>query len=448
MYIHPNHMSKLTDPRIPAGFMELLPQEQIVFNGLLDTIRRTYELYGFAPIETPAIEFAEVLLAKAGGETEKQLYRFTRGDNDLCLRFDLTVPLARYVAAHQHQLVFPFKRYQIQKVWRAERPQKGRLREFYQCDIDIVGSASTLADAEVVGVINAVFNNLGLNRFTVRISNRKILTGFLASLGLVDLAADILRLVDKMEKQDHASLSAEMGALGVDSAAVEKIFAFVALKGSPNSVIAELRSLGIDNELFATGVDELETTTRGIAQLGVPDENYQVDLTIARGLDYYTGTVYETVLHDYPGIGSVCSGGRYDNLTGFYTDAVLPGVGISIGLTRLFDQLRAAGLYNETKPTPAKVLVAQVGPDFTAESLKVASAFRAQGISTETSLEETSLGKQLKYANRLQVPFVAIIGMQEAGGGEIVLKNMETAEQSVVTVEEATTFIKKPGICK
>jgi len=431
------------EPRTLAGFMELLPAEQIAFNSMLDTIRRSYELFGFTPIETPAIEYSDVLLAKAGGETEKQIYRFMRGDNDLCLHFDLTVPLARYVAEHYGQLTFPFRRYQIQKVWRAERPQKGRFREFYQCDIDIIGSKSPLVDAEIPSVIYSVFTTLGFDRFTIRVSNRKVLNGFLESLGLSNLCQDILRLVDKIEKQDRESLATEIEALGISRESVEKIFVFVGINGTTSEIISQLQALGVQNSLFEEGLSELKTLVEGIATLGVPEANYKIDLTIARGLDYYTGTVYETVLDDYPSIGSVCSGGRYDDLASYYTDVELPGVGISIGLTRLFDQLRTAGLLKIGQSTPSKVLIVQVDSSFLTKSLEIATELRKQGIPTEIYLEDAKLGKQLKYANKLQFPFVAIVGMNEAKDGEVVLKNMTTAEQSVMSIQQAADTIKE-----
>lgn len=430
-------------PKTLAGFMELLPAEQIAFNRMLDTIRTTYELFGFTPIETPAIEYSEVLLAKAGGETEKQVYRFMRGDNDLCLHFDLTVPLARYVAEHYGQLTLPFRRYQIQKVWRAERPQKGRFREFYQADIDIIGSNSPLVDAEIPSVIHSVFTTLGFDRFTIRVSNRKVLNGFLESLGLSDLCQDILRLIDKIEKQDRESLAVEIESLGISRESVEKIFVFVGINGTTGEVISQLQALGVQNNLFEEGLGELKTLVEGIATFGVPETNYKIDLTIARGLDYYTGTVYETILDDYPSIGSVCSGGRYDDLATYYTDVELPGVGISIGLTRLFDQLRTAGLLEIGQSTPSKVLLVQVDSSHLTKSLGIATELRKQGIPTEVYMEDAKLGKQLKYANKLQFPFVAIIGMDEARDGEVVLKNMTNAEQSVVSIQQAADAIKK-----
>ena len=335
------------EPKTLAGFMELLPEEQVIFNHMKDTIRASYEKFGFLPLDTPIIEYSEVLLAKAGGETEKQIYRFEKGDTDLSLRFDLTVPLAKFVAQNLYNLSYPFRRYQIGKVFRGERPQKGRYREFYQCDIDIIGDGelSILNDAEIPSIIYTTFKNLGFDNFTIRVNNRKILGGFFKALGYEDKISDILRIIDKVEKIGVDAVKEILVEMDISSENVDKIIEFISIKGTPDEVISKLRSLNIDNELFNNGIDELEAVSCNVEAFGLPAENYKIDLTIARGLDYYTGTVYETVLNDYPQIGSVCSGGRYDNLAEFYTNKKLPGVGISIGLTRLFYQLRQAGLH-------------------------------------------------------------------------------------------------------
>jgi len=429
------------DPRIPAGFMELLPAEQIEFNRMLDIIRQTYELYGFLPIETPALEYASVLLAKAGGETEKQIYRFERGNKEYCLHFDLTVPLARYVATHYHDLTFPFRRYQLQKVWRAERPQRGRFREFYQCDIDVIGTTDIVTDAEIVSVIDAVFSALGFERFTIRINNRKVLNGYLDHLGLSSVSQEVLRSIDKLEKRGQDTVSKELQELGVGEKDIESLYRFLAITGPPAETIGTLRSMDISNETFVQGLTELESVVEGIQLFGVPETHYTVDLTIARGLDYYTGTVYETVLDDHLAIGSICSGGRYDNLADYYTNISLPGVGASIGLTRLFDQLKTAGVLSIDASTVAKVLVVPIEPQHLPQALKVAAAFRQASIPTEVSTSGKKLGAQLKYADKLQFPFVAIVGMDEAGADEVAIKNMAASSQAIMSMDQARRAI-------
>lgn len=426
-------MSK-TKASIPAGFLELLPGEQIEFNRMLDAIRRVFELFGFAPIETPAIEYASVLLAKGGGETEKQVYRFERGDKEYCLHFDLTIPLARYVAMHYHDLSFPFRRYQIQKVWRAERPQRGRFREFYQCDIDIVGDDNMLADAEMLLVTNTVFMALGFERFTIRVNNRKVLNGFIEHLGYNELSEQILRSLDKFEKLGEDAVTRELTALGLSADVVKSLFDFIRITGSQEEVVGQLERLEIGNPVFVQGLSELKELLVGVKQLGLSEERYKIDLSIARGLDYYTSTVYETTLDEYPEIGSVCSGGRYDDLTSLYGEVRLPGVGISIGLTRFFDQLRSAGLLNTDRATTAKVLIVPIDPDHLGEALNIASRFRGRGIPTEVRTKQANLGAQLKYAHKQNFPFVAIVGMDEAKDGEITLKDMSTSVQSVLDI--------------
>ena len=339
-------MQEKVIPRILPGFMELLPAEQILFNDMYDTIRGVYESFGFLPLDTPVIELSEVLLAKAGGETEKQIYRFQKGDSDLSLRFDLTVPLARYVSAHYNDLVFPFKRYQMSKVFRGERPQKGRFREFYQCDIDIIGNEELdlRYDAEMPAIIYRVFEKLGIGDFVIRINNRKVLGGFFAALGLSDKIEDILRILDKIEKIGKEAAVSELVALGVSADKTDTIIDFITSDGDCEQILAKLRAMSIENETYTSGVSELAAVTEYMRMFGMPEDSFRIDLTIARGLDYYTGTVYETQIKAHPEFGSVCSGGRYDNLTGYYTDKKLPGIGISIGLTRLFSQLLASGL--------------------------------------------------------------------------------------------------------
>lgn len=422
---------QIITPSILPGFMELLPADQLVFNEMLDTIKKTYEKYGFIPVDTPMIEKSEVLLAKGGGETEKQIYRFNKGDNDLSLRFDLTVPLARYVSQHFGELTFPFKRYHIGKVFRGEKPQKGRFREFYQCDIDIIGneSLSVINDAEILSVIYSTFKALGFDDFTIRINNRKVLNGFFESLNVSD-KAEVLRTIDKLEKIGKDAVAAELKATGLSSDDADSVLKFVDIKGNCSEIIKSLRELGIENETFIEGVNELELVLNYIDSFKVPSSNYTVDLTIARGLDYYTGTIYETILNQYPSIGSVCSGGRYDNLAQNYTNKKLPGVGISIGLTRLFYQLRAAGVVGETKKaTPSKILVIPM-QETMAQSLEISTKLREADIPTEIYFNEGKMGKKFSYADKLGIPYVIVVGEDEVKLGKFKLKNMKTGEQA------------------
>ena len=427
----------IVEPSILSGFMELLPKEQMLFNSMVDTIRATYESFGFIPVDTPVIEKAEVLLAKSGGDTAKQVYRFNKGEHDLALRFDLTVPLARYVAQHYGELTFPFRRYHISKVYRGEKPQKGRFREFYQCDIDIIGngSLSIINDAEIVSVIYNTFKALGFGDFTIMINNRKLLSGFFESLGIDD-ATEVLRIVDKIDKAGEDYVKAELLKNGASEEATESILKLVKLFGEPLDIVNELKNWGIDNEKFIAGLEELEAVCKSIKALGVPSECFKLNLKIARGLDYYTGTVYETFLNDYPELGSVCSGGRYDELAQNYTKQSLPGVGISIGLSRLFYQLNEAGIIsNNGKATPTNILI--VPMDDTVEyALKTASRFRSRGIATEVYLNGGKMGKKLNYANKLGIPYVAVVGESEMQNGTVMLKDMESGEQKEVKVDD------------
>ena len=437
-------MEKVT-PRILPGFMELLPADQILFNDMYDKIREVYESFGFLPLDTPVIELSEVLLAKAGGETEKQIYRFQKGDNDLSLRFDLTVPLARYVAQHQNDLVFPFKRYQMSKVYRGERPQKGRFREFYQCDIDIIGGddLDILYDAEMPAVIYHVFKKLGIGDFTIRINNRKVLGGFFASLGLSDKIEEILRIIDKIEKIGKDKVVEELVKIGVPEESTGKIIDFITISGDRKQMLESLRALGVEDETFTLGVNELETVSDAMVMFGMPEENFRIDLSIARGLDYYTGTVYETTINGHPEFGSVCSGGRYDNLTGYYTDKKLPGIGISIGLTRLFSQLRDNGLIAPKTGSMAKVLVIPMDKDVLPYAVKTANTFRANGIPSDVYYGTKGMKQKMKYAARMGVAYAAIIGTDEATSGVLALKDMNgEGGQKTVNVEEAIEILK------
>ncbi len=434
------------EPKTLAGFMELLPEEQVIFNHMKDTIRSSYEKFGFLPLDTPIIEYSEVLLAKAGGETEKQIYRFTKGDTDLSLRFDLTVPLAKFVSQNLYNLSYPFRRYQIGKVFRGERPQKGRYREFYQCDIDIIGDGelSVLNDAEIPSIIYTTFKNLGFDNFTVRVNNRKILGGFFAELGYEDKITDILRIIDKVEKIGVGTVKEILAEMEILPENVDRIIEFISIKGSAFEVISKLRSLSIKNEMFNLGVDELEIVSNNVEAFGLPAKNYKIDLTIARGLDYYTGTVYETVLNDYPQIGSICSGGRYDNLAEFYTNKKLPGVGISIGLTRLFYQLKEAGLLKEINKNISKVMVIPMVDDIK-ECIKVATELRNSGVNTEIYYNEKSIKGKFNYANKLGIPYVIVIGEDEVKSNTVAIKNMITGNQVSVRndIHEILEIIKE-----
>lgn len=430
-------------PRILPGFMELLPEDQILFNKIYDTIRQVYESFGFLPLDTPVIELSEVLLAKAGGETEKQIYRFNKGDNDLALRFDLTVPLARYVAQHSGQLTFPFKRYQMSKVYRGERPQKGRFREFYQCDIDIIGNEELdiAYDAEMPAVIYNVFKKLNLGKFTIRLNNRKVLNGFFESLGLEDKISDILRTIDKIDKIGKENVVECLKEIGVEEDKINSIISFITISGTDSEKINALRNMNVENAKFNEGVNELEKVTDYMRAFDIAEDYFEIDLTIARGLDYYTGTVYETVLDDYRSLGSVCSGGRYDNLAEYYTKQKLPGIGISIGLTRLFYQLKDAGIISSERKSLADVLIVPMGVDMK-YVLKVASAARSLGYITDVYYADKGMKHKMKYADKLGIPYVVIIGEDELNSEKVTVKNMLTGQQNTVDFDKNTDFIK------
>ena len=436
-------MSQKVQPRTLPGFMELIPNDQVKFNQMKETIQKSYERFGFLPLDTPVIELSEVLLAKAGGETEKQIYRFQKGDSDLALRFDLTVPLAKYVAEYYNSLAFPFKRYQIGKVYRGEKAQKGRYREFYQCDIDIIGDGelSIINDAQIPSVIYNTFKELGFDDFTICINNRKILNGLFSSLGLCSLATDILRVIDKIEKIGEESVKSELMELGVDFDAVVKIIDFVTIDGTNDEKLSALSSLNITDKLFEEGVQELSDVIKYIRVLGIPENFVSIDLKIARGLDYYTGTVYETFLNDYRKIGSVCSGGRYDNLAEYYTDKKLPGVGISIGLTRLFYQLSQVNAIKADKESISDVIIIPMGDEID-KCLEVASSLRKENINTDIFFESGKMKKKMKYADKWCIPFVIIIGERERETGLYTLKNMRTGEQLNISLEEIISTIK------
>ena len=436
-------MAKMT-PRTLSGFMELLPQPQQQMERMMDILRRTYSLYGFTPLDTPVIEASEVLLAKGGGETEKQIYRFQKGDADLALRFDLTVPLAKYVALHYNDLSFPFRRYQIGKVYRGERAQRGRFREFYQADIDIIGDGKLdiTNEAEIPAIIYQTFTSLGLKRFQIRVNNRKILNGFYAMLGLTEQSGDIMRTVDKLDKigaEKVRALLVDECSVSADSAG--EILKFIAITGGNEQVLAALESYRGRNEVFDEGLDQLNTVVKYLSAFGVPAENFAVDLTIARGLDYYTGTVYETTLLDHPEIGSVCSGGRYDNLAEYYTDRQLPGVGISIGLTRLFYVLGEQGLLNPDLPTaPADVLILPMTAELS-PAVTLATRLRTAGVRTQLYTEQKKFKAKIQYADKLHIPYVIFLGEDEVAAGTVSLKDLRSGEQITVPAADAAERI-------
>lgn len=428
-----------------SGFMELLPAPQTQMERLMEVLRSSYGVYGFTPLDTPIIEASDVLLAKGGGETEKQIYRFSKGDSDLSLRFDLTVPLAKYVALHYADLAFPFRRFQIGKVYRGERAQRGRFREFYQADIDVIGDGELdiTNDAEIPAIIYTVFSRLGLSRFQIRINNRRILNGFYAMLGLSDKSGDIMRTVDKIEKIGPDLVRAIL----VDDYAIEgekadEILAFIGIKGTNEEVLASLEKYRGRNEMFDQGLDELTTVAKYLGAFGVPQENFAVDLTIARGLDYYTGTVYETVMTDHPEIGSVCSGGRYDNLAGYYTDRTLPGVGISIGVTRLFYVLQEQDMLSKDILTaPAEAVVIPMDTDCMAFAVETATVLRAEGVKTQIYFENRKFKQKIGFADKSGIPFALIIGGDEAAAGVVSLKDMAAGTQEKLTPAEAAAKI-------
>ena len=442
-------MAKMT-PRTLSGFMELLPQPQQQMERMMDILRRTYSLYGFTPLDTPVIEASEVLLAKGGGETEKQIYRFQKGDADLALRFDLTVPLAKYVALHYNDLSFPFRRYQIGKVYRGERAQRGRFREFYQADIDVIGDGKLdiTNEAEIPAIIYQTFTSLGLKRFQIRVNNRNILNGFYAMLGLTEQSGDIMRTVDKLDKIGAEKVRTLLtDEVGVSAENADEILKFIAITGGNKQVLAALEGYRGRSEVFDEGLDQLNTVVKYLSAFGVPAENFAVDLTIARGLDYYTGTVYETTLLDHPEIGSVCSGGRYDNLAEYYTDKQLPGVGISIGLTRLFYVLGEQGMLNPDLPTaPADVLILPMTADL-APAVTLATRLRAAGVRTQLYTEQKKFKAKMNYADKLGVPYVVFLGDDEIAGNVVACKDMTSGEQTTLPFD-ATLSLIQSGLAK
>ena len=436
-------MDKIITPRTLSGFMELLPQKQVIFDKIKHQMELTYAKYGFFPLDTPVLEDSKILLAKAGGETEKQIYRFTKGDSDITMRFDLTVPLAKYVAKNYSELTFPFKRYQIGKVYRGERAQRGRFREFYQADIDIIGDGNLniINDAEIPSIIYSLFTSLGIKDFVIRINNRKILNGLYEILGLSERAPEIMRTIDKIDKIGQENVRSELIELGIDDNVVDELLDTLLFKGSNIEIIENLKKYMSTNETFDTGIDELQTVVNYISSFGVPDDYYTIDLSIARGLDYYTGTVYETFIRNHPEYGSVCSGGRYDNLAGYYTKKALPGVGISIGLTRLFYVLSENNFLNESFENPVDVLVVPMTDDVS-YAVKVSTKLRENDIPTQLYLEGGKFKKKLSYGDKLSIPFCIILGTDEIESNKVTLKDMTSGEQITDSIECVIDAIK------
>ena len=436
-------MSEQIKPKTLPGFMELLPNEQILFNKMKNTIQKTYESFGFLPLDTPIIEDAKILLAKAGGETEKQIYRFMKGENDLALRFDLTVPLAKYVTEYYDKLSFPFKRYQIGKVYRGEKPQRGRYREFYQCDIDIIGDGelSVVNDAELASVIYKTFLNLGFDDFTICINNRKILNGLFEGLNVKENSVEILRTIDKLDKIGPEKVRKEL-CEEISEDKVDTIMNFISIFGNNDEKIKALEEINISNNTWNEGLKDLKEVVKFIRIFMVPEENFKIDLTIARGLDYYTGTVYETFLNKYRNLGSVCSGGRYDNLTEFYSTRKMPGVGISIGLSRLFFQLTDSNIISVDKQSIADVLVISMDNNYE-KCAQIASNLRQNGLKVQVDFEDKKIAKKFKYADKLNINYVIVIGEDEIKNNVVTIKNMSTGEQNTVNLEESIKIIQK-----
>ncbi|MEA4919856.1 MAG: histidine--tRNA ligase [Clostridiaceae bacterium] len=438
-------MSNIVKPRTLSGFMELLPEQQLEFEAITGVLKRVYESYGFYPLDTPILEASEVLLAKGGGDTEKQIYRFSKGDTDLSMRFDLTVPLAKYVALNYGSLSFPFRRYQIGKVYRGERAQRGRYREFYQADIDIIGDGelSVINEAEIPAIIYNTFKELGLTRFKIRVNNRKLLSGFFLMLESALPASEMMRIIDKLDKIGIDKVCEELAETGISDGDISLVRGFISRQGSIEEILLGLEEYRGRNELFDCGLDELRVVTAYLGDFGVPEENFGIDLTIARGLDYYTGTVYETYMIDHPEIGSICSGGRYDDLAGFYTNKKLPGVGISIGLTRLFYILDEMNYINAAGAPPSTDVLVLPMTDDLGLAVSFARIMRERGLKAQIYYEGRKFKAKMAYADKIKAPFAAIIGEDEIEQGTVALKNMISGEQQSCTFEEAACILKE-----
>ena len=434
---------KKVNPSTLSGFIELSPADQIKFNKMIQILEKVYKLYGFFPLDTPVLEKSEVLLAKAGGETEKQIYRFLKGTTDITMRFDLTVPLAKYVAKNYNEIVFPFRRYQIGKVYRGERSQKGRFREFYQVDIDIIGDEdlNIINDAEIPRIIYDVFNELGLTDFTIKINNRKILTGFCEMINLIDKIDEVMRIIDKKEKISELKFLEELAEIKLTEEQSNKILSFINISGSNEEIIENLKLFFGKNKTFDQGVKELTLVYDMITNFNIPKENYQLDLSVARGLDYYTGTVYETRFNKYLEIGSICSGGRYDNLAQYYTDKNLPGVGISIGLTRLFYILKEMNYLSDSNDSPTDVLIIPMNIEWE-YPIRISTLLRSQGIKTQIYFEDKKVKNKISYAHRNKIKYVIFLGEDEIVTEKITLKDLESGNQVVLKLDEIISIIK------
>ena len=432
----------LVKPSILPGTMELLPHEQLIFNKMKDIIRETYELFSFLPIDTPALEKTEILLAKGGGETEKQIYNIANTSTDTSLRFDLTVPLARYVSMHEHELKFPFKRYQIAKVYRGERNQKGRYREFYQCDCDIIGDEklSKFYDAELVKIISIIFKKFGFDRFTIMINNRNIMNGFLKSQGVED-TVEAVRALDKYDKIGRESLEELLLNQGIKADAVKEIIALIEFEGTNEETIKYLEGLGIDNETFLKGLSEMKEVLENIKLFKVDDNNYKFTLKLQRGLDYYTSTVIETVLDDYKELGSVAGGGSYENLTQFYSKRELPGVGISIGLTRLFFQLSEKNILPKFDSEEKSFLVAPLDIDMS-YAISVLNELHELGVHSEVFYSKMKMKKIFDFAESYSFDYIIFLGQEELDNKKLSVRDLKSKENLTLSIDELKTLIK------
>ncbi len=431
----------MINPKRPSGFNELLPADQMAFNAMISIIKMSYEQYGYAPLETPALELAPVLLAKEGGETAKQVYRFTKGDTDLALRFDLTIPFARYTAEHFNEVAFPFRRYQIQEVWRAEKAQAGRYRQFYQCDIDTIGSKSPMADTDTILAMRGAFQALGIKDILFKISHRGLLAGILEEKKLNKHSSAVLRAVDKLDKQGESAVTNELIAIGLSKQYAKDLIDFVKHSGNAKTIFSFLESLDISNETFSEAMKELAMIAQLLNAGGMKNSEFVIDLSIARGLDYYTGMVFETILTKYPKAGSVCGGGRYDNLLASYRKDSMPGVGASIGLSRLFGAIK-----DELKngpSNPAQVLIVPFGEDVANYSLEVAATLRQHNINVLVYPGFEKAGKQLGYADKLGIPLAVMCGSYEAEKNTVTIKNMKNGKQTTVSLKKAAAEIRK-----
>lgn len=425
-----------------AGMAEFSPAEQLLFEEWKEIITGNYRLFGFTPIETPVLERAEILLAKAGGETEKQIYRFKKGESDLAMRFDHTVPLARYVAANQSKLQFPFRRLAIGKVYRGERSQAGRFREFYQADADIIGrrELDLTYDAEIISLIATTIAKLNLGKFIININNRKLVMGFLQALKVMD-KDQVLHLLDSSEKISESQLKKELSLLRLDTFEVRQLLKFSRLKGEFTQVLSELANFDLNNTQFNQGLQELTAVHQHLQNLGVDEKLYCLNLSIIRGLDYYTGVVFETKLVDAPGLGSICGGGRYDNLVGGFSQEKMPGVGMSIGITRLFSQALSLGLLKPKRKTCSQVVVLPLSGDLPA-ALKIVQQLRKVKIASEIYLQPAGIKKQLKYAGDLGVHFALLLGDDEINSGKLSLKNLDTGEQLSLNLAATIDYLQ------